>query len=166
MSAARWLVLATVVILGASVGCADEGGSRTAAGGTVGGSTTIGADGNGGEAEVERAFRGYNDDLVRRDFDAACARHAPETTEKLLENVRSEGLDASGCVAALASIYSLPGAREALDGIIDTMEVDGITIDGDTATVAWSAEFEGRRVRPEPAALRLIDGSWKVVDVD
>ena len=60
-------------------------------------------------AEVEQAFRGYYSALLARDFAAACAHNAPETTATLLRNLATQGVDAATCEEALATIYADPG---------------------------------------------------------
>ncbi|MEA2685791.1 MAG: hypothetical protein QOE93_986, partial [Actinomycetota bacterium] len=148
-----------------------SGSGSGGSGGTAGGGATVTTGGGGqsdpaAEAKVEQAFRGYNQKLVDRDFDAACKQHAPETTVKLLENVRSQGVEAANCEEALTAIYSTPGAAELADGITATIEISDVAVDGDKATITWSAEVSGNRITPAPSTMRLIDGEWKIVDIN
>ena len=176
----RWMAAAMATLaVAVLVGCSDTGGSTagSGSGGTAGGSggtagggtaTTVGGGQSdpAAEAKIEQAFRGYNQKLVDRDFDAACQQHAPETTVKLLENVRAQGVVAANCVEALTAIYSTPGAAELADGITATIQISDIAVDGDKATITWSAEVSGNRITPSPSTMRLIDGEWKIVDIN
>lgn len=116
-------------------------------------------------AEVERVFKDYNEKLADRDFDAACEHNAPETIDKLLENLRSADMEASTCQEALAAIYATPDTADLLDQTIATTQVQSVTVSGDTATVTWSAEAKGQRV-PVTSTMRRVEGDWKLVDVD
>jgi len=117
------------------------------------------------EAAVEKAFRDYNQNLADRDFDAACRQNAPETTDKLLENLRGAAIEASTCEEAFAAVYATPAAGELLDAVVDTLDVGDVTIGRDTATIAWSVESEGQRISVT-SSMRRIDGEWRLVDVD
>lgn len=124
---------------------------------------TAGAAG-GDEAAVETAFTDYNQALADRDFATACALNAPESVEALLSGVEQGlGQRPADCVAAFEIIYATPGAAELADGTTTTTEIQDVTISGDTATVTWSAEVQGRRPTVT-SDLRLIDGGWRLVD--
>lgn len=120
----------------------------------------------GGETEraaVEAAFRGYYEALLARDFPRACALTAPETREKLLENLAAQGGQAATCEEALTQIYASPANAELADNVAKTLQIQEVTVDGDTATITWSAEVQGQR----PVVtnqLRLIDGQWRLLD--
>lgn len=122
-----------------------------------------GAATSGDEAAVEAAFRGYYQALLDRDFAAACMFNAPETQAKLVENVKSGGSAAATCEEAFSAIYAVPGAGEAADGIARTTELKDITVTGETATITWSAEFQGKRPTITSGA-RKIDGEWRLLD--
>lgn len=114
---------------------------------------------------MEQVFREYNQALLARDFPKACAYNAPETIEKLLENVRSQNLAAADCPEAFQKIYATPGAAALLDEVTRTARVRGVNVDGDNATITWSTESSGT-TQTVSHRMRKIDGEWKLVDVD
>jgi phage-related baseplate assembly protein len=83
----------------------------------------------------------------------------------LLESLRSTDIEASTCEEAYAAVYATPDAGALLDQIAATTEVQRVIVGGDTATITWSAETNGRRV-PVTSTMRRVDGEWKLVDVD
>ncbi|HVF13350.1 MAG TPA: nuclear transport factor 2 family protein [Acidimicrobiales bacterium] len=123
-------------------------------------------DGRGGdEATVETVFRDYYENLADRDFEAACAKNAPETTDRMLENVRAANIEVSTCEEAFAAIYATGNAAELVDEVVRTTEVEDVTVAGETAAITWSAETSGERVTL-PSTMRRIDGEWRLVDTD
>jgi predicted outer membrane protein len=117
----------------------------------------------GAEAEVEAVFHAYYRSLLARDFAGACAFNAPETTDQLLATLRQQGVTASTCEEGLSAIYSMPGAEATADTIANTAAVDTITVDGEDASITWSAEIEGQRPTVT-SGLRRVDGRWVLVD--
>ncbi len=117
----------------------------------------------GDEAAVEAVFNDYYRLLLARDFAGACAFNAPETTDELLANLREQGVAASTCEEGLSAIYSMPGAEATADTIANTAAVDTITVNGEDASITWSAEIEGQRPTVT-SGLRRIDGRWLLVD--
>lgn len=83
----------------------------------------------------------------------------------MLESLRSTDIEASTCEEAYAAVYATPDAGALLDQIAATTEVQRVIVGGDTATITWSAETNGRRV-PVTSTMRRVDGEWKLVDVD
>ena len=122
------------------------------------------------EADIRATFGGYNDALVERDFDAACAQLAPETTAKLRQNVTTLGITdpPEDCPALLDLIYDTvdkdPQQKALLQEIATTAEIDSVEVEGDTATINWSAKAAGQKTSISQTA-RRIDGEWKLVDV-
>ena len=64
-----------------------------------------GCGGGDARAEIEQAFKGYQTALLARDFPTACGYNAPESTQKLIASVATQGIQASTCEEALAGIY-------------------------------------------------------------
>lgn len=151
-------IYVTLTVVGAMLlaGCSGDGDG---AGG--------GGDDADDRAAVEKVFRDYSANLANRDFEAACEQNAPETTDRLLENLQSTDIEASTCEEAYAKVYATPEAGALLDQIAATIEVQSVTVDagGETASITWSAETNGRRV-PVTSTMRRVDGEWKLVDVD
>lgn len=116
----------------------------------------------GEEAVVEDVFRRYYQALLARDFPTACRLNAPETTAALLENLAAQGVAAGSCEEAYGTILAVPAAAEAAAGIARTTRIQRVTVDGDSATVSWSAEAQGRR-RTVDSGLRRTDGEWKLL---
>jgi ketosteroid isomerase-like protein len=113
---------------------------------------------------VEDVFHQYYEALRVRDFARACSFNAPETTDQLLANLRSRGVEAATCEEALTAVYAVPGAAQVVDQIVSTATVDGVTVTGDTATVTWSSEFGGTR-NTVSSELRREGDRWLLVDV-
>ena len=118
--------------------------------------------GDSPEVAAEKAFRGYHAALLARDFRTACSYNTPEATAKLLASLRTQAIDAADCEQAFAAIYAEQGPAAAADGIGNTVQVQGVTVTGDDATVSWSAELDGER-RPATAAMHRTDGRWLFV---
>ena len=123
------------------------------------------------EAEVREMFTDYTKALAARDWDEACEHLAPETTDKLKANVAQLGLadapdDCEGLMEALyTQIDKDPTAKKTIDDIATTAKVTNVTIDGDKASVSWSAKVNGTDT-PATQTARKIDGEWKLIDVN
>ena len=120
-----------------------------------------GCGGGDARAEVEQAFKGYQTALLARDFPTACGYNAPESTQKLIASVATQGIQASTCEEALAEIYAESGAAEFADTIGRTYAIQDVQVDGDEATITWTATVDGS---PDSATIgmRRIDGGWKL----
>lgn len=114
------------------------------------------------EAVVEQTFRGYYEALLARDYPTACAVNAPETTATLIEKLAGQGVTVGTCEEALSTVYAIPGAAETADRIASGTEIQAVAVNGDGATVSWSAEAEGQR-RTVDSRFRRIDGQWRLL---
>ena len=114
------------------------------------------------QADVEQAFRGYHTALLERDFRTACSYNTPEATDRLIGSLRTQGIDAGSCEDAFAAIYSEAGGSATADGVGNSVQIQGITVDGDNATVNWTAELDGEQ-RPAQSTMRRDDGRWQFV---
>jgi ketosteroid isomerase-like protein len=112
--------------------------------------------------DVEAAFRDYYAALRARNFTAACALHADETTVRLLDELRRRGVTATTCEEALTAVYAIPGNAEAVDAIAQSATVEEITVTGEDATIAWSATIDGKR-ETTTSSLRRIDNTWRLI---
>ncbi len=122
----------------------------------------LAACGESAEAGVEKAFRGYHAALLARDFRTACSYNSPEATAKLLSSLRLQAIDAASCEDGFAAIYAEDGAAAAADGVGRSVQIQGITVNGDDATVSWVAELDGEQ-RPATNSMRRTDGRWLLV---
>jgi ketosteroid isomerase-like protein len=113
-------------------------------------------------AAVEAVFRAYLRAVAAGDFTTACGLNAPETTQRLLDELARRGTPATTCEDAIAALYSGSAFAQGAPAIADTLEVRGIDVDGDTATVSWSVEVTGRRP-VVTNALRRVDGQWRLL---
>ncbi|HVF13039.1 MAG TPA: hypothetical protein VM942_00500 [Acidimicrobiales bacterium] len=104
-------------------GCGDGGGGDDGGGGS-------GRGRGGDEAPVEKVFRDYYENLADRDFEAACGKNAPETTDQMLENVRTANIEVSTCEEAFAAIYATGNAAELVEEVVRTTEVEDVTVAG------------------------------------
>jgi hypothetical protein len=125
----------------------------------------------GGEDEVREMFADYTKALGERDWEDACEHLAPETTDKLKSNVAQLGLTNApdDCEGLMDTLYTQidkdPTAKKTIDDITATAKVSEVKIDGDTATVSWSAKVNGADT-PVTQTARIIDGEWKLIDVN
>jgi hypothetical protein len=112
--------------------------------------------------EIEAAFRGYYEALRAQDFTTACAFHADETTRQLLAELARRGVTAATCEEALTAVYAVPGNAEGVETVAESATVDDVAVDGDDATITWSAEIKGAR-ETTTSKLRRIDGTWRLI---
>jgi hypothetical protein len=122
----------------------------------------LGACGGDPTAEVNQAFKGYYTALLARDFPTACNYTAPESTDKLLAALATEGIKASTCEDAFTAVFDEPGAADISDNIARTAKVDDVQVDGDTATIKWTATVDGTE-QSATYGMRRIDGQWKLI---
>jgi len=123
------------------------------------------APGNGTAEEraaVETVFRTYLRAVADGDFATACALNAPETNQRLLDELARRGTPAPTCETAIATLYAGSGVAQGAATIADTLSVERVDVDGDAATVAWSVEVTGRRP-VVTNALRRVDGQWRLL---
>jgi hypothetical protein len=122
------------------------------------------------EGQVRDAFASYNAALLDRDFDKACSHLAPETTDKLRENVKTLKLpntpdDCAGLLDVLyEQIDKVPDQKKLVEGILKSAKLDNVTVEGEKATLDWHATVNGKEQAISQTA-RLVDGEWKLVDV-
>jgi hypothetical protein len=125
----------------------------------------------GGEEEIREMFADYTKALGDRDWDEACDNLAPETTEKLQSNIKQLGVTnpPSECTELMDQLYDTidkdPAAKKTIDDITQSAKVDKVTITGDSASVSWSATVNGQKT-PVTQSARIIDGEWKLIDVN
>ena len=151
---------------------ASSGPDATASAGTSAGASaapitavTTPAPGRGAAADrvaVENAFRSYLRAVADGDFAAACALNAPETNQRLLDELARRGTPASTCEQAIATLYTGSGVAEGAATIANTLSVERVDVDGDAASVAWSVEVSGRRPVVSNM-LRRVDGQWRLL---
>jgi predicted lipid-binding transport protein (Tim44 family) len=126
---------------------------------------TAPAPGNGStedRAAAETVFRTYLRAVADGEFATACTLNAPETNQRLLDELARRGTPAPTCEAAIATLYAGSGVAQGAATIADTLSVERVDVDGDAATVAWSVEVAGKR----PVitnALRRVDGQWRLL---
>jgi len=125
----------------------------------------------GGEDEVREMFADYTKALGDRDWDEACDNLAPETTEKLQSNIKQLGVanPPTECTELMDQLYDTidkdPAAKKTIDDITQSAKVDKVTITGDSASISWSATVNGQKT-PVTQSARIIDGEWKLIDVN
>jgi hypothetical protein len=107
-------------------------------------------------------FRTYLRAVADGDFATACALNAPETNQRLLDELARRGTPAPTCETAIATLYAGSGVAQGAATIADTLSVERVDVDGDAATVAWSVEVSGRRP-VVTNALRRVDGQWRLL---
>jgi len=113
-------------------------------------------------AAAETVFRTYLRAVADGDFATACALNAPETNQRLLDELAKRGTPAPSCETAIATLYAGSGVAQGAATIADTLQVERVDVDGDAATVAWSVEVAGRRPVVSNA-LRRVDGQWRLL---
>jgi hypothetical protein len=126
---------------------------------------TTPAPGNGSAADraaAETVFRTYLRAVADGDFATACALNAPETNQRLIDELSRRGTPVSTCEQAIAALYAGSGVAQGAATIADTLSVERVDVDGDAATVSWSVEVSGRRP-VVTNALRRVDGQWRLL---
>ena len=113
-------------------------------------------------AAAETVFRTYLRAVADGDFATACTLNAPETNQRLLDELARRGTPAPTCETAIATLYAGSGVAQGAATIADTLRVERVDVDGDAATVAWSVEVSSRRP-VVTNALRRIDGQWRLL---
>ena len=123
------------------------------------------------EQAVTAMFDDYRAALIARDWDKACSHLAPETTKKLQQNIKSLGVTdpPSECTALMGTLYETidkdPSTKKTIDDVTKSAKVTDIKINGDTASISWSAKVNGVDT-PVTQTARIIDGEWKLIDVN
>ena len=131
----------------------------------------VASSGSADEGEVTAMFNAYLKSLVDRDWDAACSHLAPETTEKLKANIKQLGVTnvPDECADLMGQLYAQidkdPNAKKAIDDIASTAKVKSVKLDGEKASITWSAKVNGVDT-PVTQSARIIDGEWKLIDVN
>jgi predicted lipid-binding transport protein (Tim44 family) len=123
------------------------------------------APGNGPAADragAETVFRAYLRAVADGDFATACSLNAPETNQRLLDELARRGTPAATCEQAIAALYAGSGVAQGAATIANTLSIERVDVDGDAATVAWSVEVSGRRP-VVTNALRRVDGQWRLL---
>ena len=116
-------------------------------------------------------FDDYREALGARDWDEACAHLAPETTEKLQANIKQLGVTdpPDDCAELMDVLYTQidkdPTAKKTIDDITKSAKVSEVKINGENASVSWSAKVNGVDT-PVTQSARIIDGEWKLIDVN
>jgi predicted lipid-binding transport protein (Tim44 family) len=113
-------------------------------------------------AAVETVFRTYLRAVADGDFATACGLNAPETNQRLLDELARRGTPVPTCEQAIATLYAGAGVAQGAATIADTLSVQRVDVDGDAATVAWSVEVSGQRP-VATNALRRVDGLWRLL---
>jgi hypothetical protein len=108
---------------------------------------------------IEGVFHDYYRALRAQDFAAACSYNAPETNDQLLTNLRSRGVDAATCEEGMTAVYAMPDTAQVVEQVAATATIEGVTVDGDEATLSWSSEVDGSR-SPATTRLRRVEGRW------
>jgi predicted lipid-binding transport protein (Tim44 family) len=116
----------------------------------------------GDRAAVETVFRTYLRAVADGDFATACSLNAPETNQRLLDELARRGTPAATCEQAIAALYAGSGVAQGAATIANTLSIERVDVDGDAATVAWSVEVSGRRP-VVTNALRRVDGQWRLL---
>jgi ketosteroid isomerase-like protein len=115
------------------------------------------------EAAVEKVYLDYTQSLVDRDFATSCGFLTQEAVEQMLEGAKAAGAEATTCEDTLGVLYAVPEAAELGDEVARTTEVESVEVDGDTATVEWSAELNGTR-NSQSSDFERVDGGWRLAE--
>ena len=116
-------------------------------------------------------FTEYTEALGKRDWDEACTHLAPETTEKLQANIKQLGVTdpPSECTELMDMLYTQidkdPTAKKTIDDITKTAKIKDVRSRASNATLSWSAQVNGTDT-PVTQTARIIDGEWKLIDVN
>jgi hypothetical protein len=170
-----WPLLLVVLVLAGCGGGGDddqpESQSTPAPQATTAGEEATAAAEGDGEQAVMDMFDNYRAALIARDWDKACAHLAPETTEKLQENIKTLGVTdpPDECTELMGTLYETidkdPTTKKTIDDVTRSAKVTDIKIDGEKASISWSAKVNGVDT-PVTQSARIIDGEWKLIDVN
>lgn len=154
-------VAALLCTLGACGG-ADEASAPSAADAPPATSDAAPAEpSNEDVAAVETAFTDYNQALAAQDSATACSLSSPEAMETLVAAVSQQlGQQVAGCPEAFDLVLTAPGGTELAQQTAATLAVQDVAVQGDTATVTWSAEMPGQPPSALTNDLRRVDGRW------
>ena len=97
-------------------------------------------------------FRTYLRAVADGDFATACALNAPETNQRLLDELARRGTPAPTCETAIATLYAGSGVAQGAATIADTLSVERVDVDGDAATVALVGGGVGTAARGDERA--------------
>ena len=122
------------------------------------GQTSAGSD----EAAIRTALDDYNKSLVDRDFATSCAALTPQARSALLAKARSGKLPAGSCEQALTAIYQVPGTGAVADEISRSTRVSSVAVNGDQATVSFTATVRGRSTPAVSTRMARMDGRWLI----
>lgn len=122
-----------------------------------------GASAPGDEAAVRGVFGRYNQALLSRDFETACAALVAGGGQKLAAGVAAQIQKPVGsCPDALAAVYSNQQAAAALDEATRNLMIQSVAVAGDNATVTYTSAVQGKATQPFSIVLQRQSGEWKV----
>src|SRR4051812_46182442 len=104
----------------------------------------LGACGADPKDAVGQTFKDYYAALLARDFPTACSYTAPESTQALLSALATQGIRATTCEDAFTAVFNEPGAADISDTIARTAKIDDIAVNGNDATIKWTATVDGQ----------------------
>ena len=61
-----------------------------------------------------------------------------------MEALTSQGIPANSCEEAFAAVLAVPGAAESTDEVVRSIKITGVTVDGQAATIDWTAQAQGQ----------------------
>ena len=114
-------------------------------------------------AEVRQIFENYNRALLARDFDTVCGFMAPEAVSAVQLGAGQQGMAASTCEEAFGSVYANRQAATVLDETARGTRVTDVTVDGDRATVTFTAQVQGTNTGELTGDMRRVDGEWRIL---
>jgi hypothetical protein len=109
--------------------------------------------------EIESVFHDYYRALRAQDFATACGYNAPETTSRLLADLQTRGVEASTCEEGMTAVYAIPENARVVEQAAQNASIEGVTVNGDQATLSWTSKVNGR-AGPGTTHLRRVDGRW------
>lgn len=154
-------VLVAAALAAALTSCAGGGSEPAEPAAPTGAAASPAAPGDPA-ATAEAAFLAYNQALGARDFATMCAVSAPETAAKLVESVTAQGTPVTTCEQAFTALLANPTAAAGADEIVGSLRIDDVTVEGDTAKIAWTANAQGRE-RTRTNDMRLVEGQWRLL---
>ncbi len=116
----------------------------------------------GPEEAVQTAFLAYNQALGAKDYAKACDLSTTEAQKRLVAALTAQNITVATCEEALTAVLARPEAAASTDQLVKSLHVDGVTVDGGTAKVMWSAQAGGK---PQSTTSGMSDaeGGWKLL---
>lgn len=114
---------------------------------------------------IEQMFTAISSAMARGDYAAACDRLSAREQASIVAGTQKAGFTASTCAGAFTALIKATGLKpaqlaQAFAGSAAAPQIHSITVNGNTATVAYTTTTSGTTFNETDALVRQ-DGEWK-----